>query len=228
VALPAVGAGEADQTAAVRRLAQVMADAWSGARPWPVRTLPEHVSLLDLLAAEPDACGAPVAAVGLAEDELEPLRVDLRDGPHFAIAGPPRGGKSTLLRTWLLSLLHSVPHDRLRVYVVDLSRDRIHDFGDLPGVRTLNNGADLSTVLDDVEASSSAAVITVLAIDDLDGLQRAADPDALDRLVRLIRGRHANLHVLLVGSSGTFGASYDGVGHAIKESQTGFLVGGSD
>jgi len=34
--------------------------------------------------------------------------------------------------------------------------------------------------------------------------------------------------VLLVGSSAAFGASYDGVGHAIKESQTGFIVGGSD
>ncbi len=50
----------------------------------------------------------------------------------------------------------------------------------------------------------------------------------LDRLVGLIRSRHANLHVVLVGSSAAFGASYDGVGHAIKESQTGFLVGGSD
>ncbi len=34
--------------------------------------------------------------------------------------------------------------------------------------------------------------------------------------------------MLLVGSSSSFGASYDGVGYAIKEAQTGFLVGGSD
>jgi S-DNA-T family DNA segregation ATPase FtsK/SpoIIIE len=228
VALPAAGTGEADQTAAVRRLARAMDDAWSAARPWLVRTLPEHVALLDLLAGEPDACGAPVAAVGLAEDELEPLRVDLRDGPHFAIAGPPRGGKSTLLRTWLLSLVRSVPDDRLRAYVVDLSRDGLHGFRDAPEVRMLNNVAELSSVLDEVEASTSLGITTVLAIDDLDGLQRSADSDVLDRLVRLIRERRANAHVVLVGSSAAFGASYDGVGHAIKESQTGFLVGGSD
>jgi len=114
-------------------------------------------------------------------------------------------------------------------------------FGELPSVRAATTGAEFSTLLDEVEASfayaksdlarersDAAGLITVLAIDDLDGLQRSADSDALERLVRLIRARHANLHALLVGSSASFGASYDGVGHAIKESQTGFVVGGSD
>jgi DNA segregation ATPase FtsK/SpoIIIE, S-DNA-T family len=228
VALPAVGAGEADQTAAVRRLAHAMDEAWLGARPWPVRTLPEHVSLVELLPAESQSCESPTAVVGLAEDELEPLVVDLRDGPHFAISGPPRGGKSTLLRTWLLSLLTNVRPDRLRLYVADLSRDGLVGLGEMPSVRAIRGVGDLSTLLDELEEPRDAGTTNVLAIDDLDGLQRSADTDTLERLVRLIRERRANLHVLLVGSSASFGASYDGVGHALKESQTGFLVGGSD
>jgi S-DNA-T family DNA segregation ATPase FtsK/SpoIIIE len=98
-----------------------MDDAWSGERPWRVRTLPEHVSLLDLLPAKPRPERVPIAPVGIAEDELDPVCVDLRDGPHFAIAGPPRGGKSTLLRTWLVSLSASMRPDCLQVYVADFS-----------------------------------------------------------------------------------------------------------
>jgi S-DNA-T family DNA segregation ATPase FtsK/SpoIIIE len=228
IALPAWGVGEADQTATVRRLANGMDAAWTGSRPWRVRTLPEHVSLLDVLPRKPRRDGSPVAAVGLAEDELEPLLVDLRDGPHFAIAGPPRGGKSTLLRTWLLSLLASIPTDRLRLYVVDVSRDGLADVAALPGVHAIHNAGELSALLDEVEAVSDACLTQVLAIDDLEGLQRSADSASLARLVSLIRDRRAGVHVLLVGSSGSFGASYDGVGHAIKETQTGFVVGGSD
>lgn len=228
VALPALGVAEADQTAAVRRLAHGMDAAWSGPRPWRVRTLPEHVSLVDVLPREPRRDGGPVAAVGLAEDELEPLLVDLREGPHFAIAGPPRGGKSTLLRTLLLSLLASVPTDRLRLYVVDVSRDGLADVAALPGVHAIHNAGELSAVLDEVEALSDACLAQVLAIDDLEGLQRSGDSASLARLVSVIRDRRAGVHVLVVGSSGTFGASYDGVGHAIKETQTGFVIGGSD
>src|SRR5205823_7841712 len=53
--------------------------------------------------------------------------------------------------------------------------------------------------------------------------------DTVERLNRLVRARgQRGLHVLLVGSTSTIGASYDGLGHAMKVAQTGFLVGGSD
>jgi S-DNA-T family DNA segregation ATPase FtsK/SpoIIIE len=228
VALPAVRAGEAEQTAAVRRLARTMNEAWSGPRPWCVRTLPEHVSLLGLLPAEPRRDGLAVTPVGLSEDELEPLLVDLRDGPHFAISGPPRGGKSTLLRTWLLALAASVPPDRLRLFLADLSRDGLTGLYGLPGPLLIDAGADVPVLLDALEQPTEPGVTTILAIDDLEGLQRSSDSDALARLVRVIRERRAGTHVLLVGSSASFAASYDGVGYAIKETQTGFIIGGTD
>lgn len=224
VALPARGATEAAQSAAVRRLAHDMDAAWTGQRPWRVRTLPEHVPLLGVLPAEPRLDGAPVAPVGLAVDDLEPLHVDLRDGPHFAISGPPRAGKSTFLRTWLMSLTASLPPHRVHIYHADFT-----DSGaSVPGARCLRDGADLTRALDDIEASASSEAINVLAIDDLDGLKRAIDSDVLTRLNDLAQARRTPAHVLLVGSSSSFASSYDGIGHTIKQGQTGFLIGGSD
>lgn len=228
VAVPASGADEAEQTAVVRRLAREMQAAWSGPRPWRVRTLPDHVELLDLLPAEPRSDGAPIAPVGLSVDELEPLLVDLRDGPHFVVVGPPRGGKSTLVRTWLLGLAASVPSSCRRLYLAELGGPGPTDGQALPGVRQVHDGAALASVLEEIEATAEAGLSHVLAIDDLDGLQHAVDGDTRERLYQLVRTRRRGLHVLLVGSSSSLGASYDGIGHALKQAQTGFLIGGSD
>jgi len=228
VALPAGGASEAEQTAGVRRLTRDMEAAWSGARPWRVRTLPEHVALLDLLPPLVRTDGAPIAPVGLSEDELEPLFVDLRDGPHFLITGPPRSGKSTLLRTWLVSLGASLPVDRLQLYLAEFSHSGLNASHGLPGVRHIQDGAALGALLNDIELPADSGMTAVLAIDDLDGLQRAADGETLHRLHQLAQARRSGLYILLVGSSSSLGASYDGVGHAIREAHTGFLVGGSE
>ena len=122
----------------------------------------------------------------------------------------------------------SVPADRLRLYLVDVSRDGLADLDALAAVKAIHSGGELSVLLDKVEGLCDAGMTQVLAIDDLEGLQRSADSASLERLVSLIRDRRTGIHVLLVGSSASFGASYDGVGQALKETQTGFVVGGSD
>lgn len=228
LALPAVGATEAEQTAAVRSLARGMDTAWAGPRPWRVRTLPDHVFLVDLLQDAARSDGAPIAPVGLAVDELEPLLVDLRDGPHFVITGPPRGGKSTLLRSWLLGLSAAIPGDRLRLYIADLSRDSKWSLSERATSRYVRDAGELSGLLDEIDRVTERSTVQVLAIDDLDTLQRSADSDTLQRLVNLVQERRERVHVVLVGSSASLGASYDGFGHAMKQAQTGFLVGGSD
>lgn len=130
-----------------------------------MRTLPERVPLNELLSASAMADGVPV---GLEVDELEPLLVDLRDGPNFVVTGPPRGGKSSLLVVWLLALAARYSASDLRLYVADLGHDSLRPLARLPHMR----------------------------------MRIQTDDD--------------------------FGASYDGVGCAIKEIQTGFLIGGSD
>jgi len=94
--------------------------------------------------------------------------------------------------------------------------------------RHIQDGAALGALLNDIELAADSGMTAVLAIDDLDGLQRAADGETLHRLHQLVQARRSGLYVLLVGSSSSLGASYDGVGHAIREAHTGFLVGGSE
>jgi S-DNA-T family DNA segregation ATPase FtsK/SpoIIIE len=181
--------------------------------------LPEHVYLADLLPAHRREDGLLIAPVGLSVDDLAPLNVDLRDGPHFLITGPPRGGKSTLLRTWLTSLRASAPSERLRLCLADFTSDE-----PLAGVCPVRDDGELVAVFDEVEG-----VPTVLGIDDLEALQRAVSSETLDRLNQVVRARgQRGLHVILVGSTGSFGSSYDGIGHTLKTLQTGFLIGGSD
>jgi hypothetical protein len=82
--------------------------------------------------------------------------------------------------------------------------------------------------LEALESPGCADLTRVLAIDDLEGLQRATDPETLQRLMRLVQHGPAGVHVLLAGSSAAFGSAYDGLGYLVKSTQTGFLVGGGD
>jgi S-DNA-T family DNA segregation ATPase FtsK/SpoIIIE len=235
-ALPADGATEAERTAGVRTTVARMAQVWSGPRPWVVRTLPEHVQFADLLALAPkgDGDAGLAAPVGLEVDELEPLFVDLRDGPHFLVTGPPRGGKTGLLTAWLLGLADRVPASNLLLYLADFGRGSLSALERLPHTRQrIDTDADLATALDDIEgclaARDGSAAAHVLVVDDLSAFQQAVGSEQQNRLTDLVRGRRRpGFHVLLAGTSAAFGASYDGLGHAVKEMQTGFLVGGSE
>jgi S-DNA-T family DNA segregation ATPase FtsK/SpoIIIE len=226
LAQPAPGFGEVEQIAAVRRLSREMSEAWSGSRPWRVRTLPERVQLEDLLERVDRHDDNPIAVVGLAEEDLEPLQVDLRDGPHFAISGPPGGGKSTLLCTCLWSLAQWRNTESLRVLLADFRGDDADSH--LPGVVVASDGNAFARALEELLQLEDPNLTKLVAIDDLESLQRDADAETLQRLTDAIRVRAPGLHVLLVGTSAAFAAAYDGPAHLIKQSQTGFIVGGTD
>jgi S-DNA-T family DNA segregation ATPase FtsK/SpoIIIE len=80
-----------------------MRTASAGQHAVPVDIAPEVLSLgsvLDLSEA-PSSAATPL---GVHTDSLDVLRIDLDEGPHFAVTGPHRSGKSTALQTWLLGL----------------------------------------------------------------------------------------------------------------------------
>jgi S-DNA-T family DNA segregation ATPase FtsK/SpoIIIE len=226
LAQPAPGLGEVEQIAAVRRLSREMSEAWSGSRPWRVRTLPERVQLEDLLERVDRADDNPITVVGLAEDDLEPLLVDLRDGPHFVISGPPGGGKSTLLRTCLWSLAQRRNTDSLRILLADFRGDDTDSHR--PGVVVAADAHAFANALDKLLRLEDPNLTKLVAIDDLESLQRVVDAETLQRLGEAIRARTPGVHVLLVGTSAAFAATYDGPAQLIKQGQTGFIVGGTD
>ena len=257
-ALPIRGDTEADRTNALKALVEAMSQAWSGTRPRPIPVLPNVIPLSHVLQPldrwpAPPADGSLAVPVGLEVDNLEPLTVDLNDGPHFLITGPVQSGKTTLLQTWLLALAEQLPPSRLHLYLVDMRRAGLLSLIRLPHVQAcLEDDNQLDKALKEIaqalrlrrlaldEARHAAGgqlderswlvnyPAIVVAIDDFDtyrdGIQ-GGTKECLEQMARRERG--LGLHVLLAGSSGDIESAWDGLVKSLKELQTGFLLGSS-
>jgi S-DNA-T family DNA segregation ATPase FtsK/SpoIIIE len=192
--------------------------------------------------------------VGLEVEELAPMLVDLRDGPHFLIAGPAQSGKTTLLHSWLLALATRLSPTRLHLYLVDFRWAGLLPLRDLPHVRRYIDVDDwLSAALVEIsetlrerrqaleearrtgdgafdERAWLARYPTiVLAIDDAEAFSAEAqstNKDLLEQLVRRERG--LGFHVLLAGQAGEMAGSWEGLVKAVRQLQVGFLLGSSD
>jgi len=259
-ALPTAGDTEAERGAALKQLIGQMAQVWTGPRAAPVPVLPASVPLCDLLTPQnawpaPPADGSLPAPLGLDVDDLEPFVLDLNDGPHFLIAGPPQSGKTTFLQSWLLALAEQYPPSRLHIYLADFGRGGLRALARLPHVRQYLRDddqlgqalADIALalaerrnlleearqatggVLDDERAWLAGHPAIVLAVDDFDAFQAGIQFGTKERLDQLIRReRGMGFHVLLAGGVSDLNSSFDPWVKALKEAQTGFLLGSSD
>jgi S-DNA-T family DNA segregation ATPase FtsK/SpoIIIE len=257
-ALPVAGDTEADRTNALKTLIEQMRQKWTGKTAQPIPILPDIVPLESILSPgetwmPSPADGSLSVLLGLDVDELEPIKVDLNDGPHFAITGPIQSGKTTFLQTWLLALAEVFAPSRLQLYLVDLHRVSWGAFGRLPHTRALIEDddqlgqalADIAQtlqerrrVLDDVRRATGGIPdnswlanhpAIVLAIDNLDALRDGVQSGTGDRLEQLIRReRGLGFYVLLAGASSDLTSAWDNWIKAIKDAQTGFLLGSSE
>lgn len=204
----------------------------------------------------PPADGSLSVPIGLDVEDLEPFVPDLNEGPHYLITGPAQTGKTTFLQTWLLALAEQFPPSRLRLYLADFGRGGLRSLARLPhaegryvrdddqlGValaeisQTMKNRRELleearqaaGGVLDDERAWLAGHPAVVLAIDDFDVFQTGIQFSAKERLDQLIRReRGMGFYALVAGASNDLNSSFDPWIKALKESQTGFLLGSSD
>lgn len=258
-ALPIQGASEAERNAALKNLIGQMASQWHGPRARPVPMLPDIVPLSDLIVPSDTWTESPVdrslkVPLALETEDLEPLSVDLQDGPHFCIAGPVQSGKTTLLQSWLLALAERFPPARLQLYLVDFRRAGLVPFERLPHVRAFAQDDDqLSEMLagitqmlrerhQSVDQARGAAnglfderarlaqyPALVVAMDDLDAIKNDLSASTKERLEQLIRReRGTGFHILLCASTSDLTSAWDSWVKALKEMQTGFLIGSSD
>ena len=126
-----VPAGEPDGEA-YRELAQRMATAWeglvaetpalAGRRAKPVEPLAEAIDLQTVLPALSKGPAAVSAPVGINDLDREPTVVEFKaKGPHWIVMGPPLTGKTTTLRSLVLSLAHSYSPQQVAMVLVDPS-----------------------------------------------------------------------------------------------------------
>ncbi|MCS6909560.1 MAG: type VII secretion protein EssC [Anaerolineales bacterium] len=243
-ALPVRAGSEAEQTERLRALGKRMRDAWRGPTPSPVPTLPDLLPLCDLLHSATRMPAITDPPIAMSTDMLSPFSVSLsKDGPHFLIFGPPQGGKTTLLLSWLLALAEYHPPESLRLFLCDLGPFPAEGLGllkDLPHCASFVQGmADLEPVLADLnkeiarrylsKESLQDAPTLIFALDSLPRLTKSPPPWFADQMLKLVQqSRGCKVHVLVAIGEDVLGRAYDQEWlELMKGLRSGFLVGAS-
>jgi S-DNA-T family DNA segregation ATPase FtsK/SpoIIIE len=177
--------------------------------------------------------------MALEVEGLAPFEPDLREGPHFLVTGPVQSGKSTLLQSWALALAERLPPDQLKLYLVDFRQEALSPLQTLPHVQSyLTDDATLGAALTAIGAELKERRVAyvkarqpalVIIVDDLDALREGTTQSTRDQLEQLIRReRGLGFHLIIAGATSDFASGWDGLTKALKELQTGFLIGSSD
>jgi DNA segregation ATPase FtsK/SpoIIIE, S-DNA-T family len=215
------------QVAALQTLARSCASRYGrlprALRPLHVDELPVRVTYREALAADPEAL-APSrlwSLVGVGGDALGPVGIDLlADGPGFTVAGPPRSGRSTTLRTMVHSLLDpAVGGGLVPVVLITPRRSPLRQLSGHRGVLGILDGsaeeADLSALLEEEDRY-------VVVVDDAELLDETDLDDALVRVLRSARdGEHA---VVVGGTTQDLGRGYRGFLSDTRRSRSGLLL----
>ncbi len=137
--LKAIDGTPLDDSGQLAHLLGLMRRAWrSNKLPQTIDKLANVIKLADLVDQASDRRAEIM--LGVERRELTPVPLNLKEqGPHFIVAGSPFSGKSTTLRTMILSLAARYSPERVAFIFIDAQR-RMFDYG---GTRTL---ADLPHV----------------------------------------------------------------------------------
>jgi len=246
MAVPRGGAPDADQEASLERLVGKMHHAWvSGGRelPMAIGVLPTRLSLCDLLPPcsadrwSNQARSGPLRVpIGLDDLTLEPMCVDLpADGPHFLVTGPPQGGKTTVLVTWLLVLAETFSKEMVQFVLLDTFKQSLSVLKNLPHVRHYATSEeeqrgvleDLRTVLDArrVERQTGARPAIVVVVDDSEFLTSSSVKDALKQ--HALQDHPFGFHVILAGASAEM-SQWDEFRKQVLANRSGLFVGSND
>ncbi|HEY1295676.1 MAG TPA: FtsK/SpoIIIE domain-containing protein [Chloroflexota bacterium] len=224
------------QTARAMRLdGEAMARA-AAERAAPVRVAPEHLPLRAVL--DLDGASGSSTVLGLQTDSLQPLRIDLDDGPHFVVTGPHRAGKSTALQTWLLALAAHLSPEEVRVVLMDFGLGaELSPLRDLPQAVHVDDPDRAQEVVEQIDQvlaerrrdgrhGDTARIVVV--IDDVDQFDAAA-PQAsglLDAVLRRQRG--LGCHLIISGLATDVAGSYGGLIGLARAGQSGLVLGCGD
>jgi len=224
-------------------LMTAMHDSWKGKTPLELPSIPEILALTDIVV--PSAAGVMDDGklsfpVGLDIDSVQPVRVNLADGPHFMIAGPSGSGKTSLLHTILLGLASRYDPKRLGLLLVGTDNPDLAQFSRLPHVlEFIDDYERLNAILENLETealsrrkrldesrkqggtSVNLTQSLVIVIDDFDMFSNDTAKSHLENLLKL---KNIGLHALIAGNISGFTSGYSGPEKVLRESRTGFLL----
>ncbi|MCJ8010721.1 type VII secretion protein EssC [Paenibacillus sp. KQZ6P-2] len=245
-AMPASGDDEAERSIALRCRIQNIAQHYPNEYVPRIEKLPEQIQLHELMphaaSYKPFLPGNSSfkVPVGLYTDDLEPFEVDLQEGPHFIVASPMEGGKTSFMLAWMLSLAYHYSPEQLHIYTVDsrYGSRGLSQLKELPHVQGCASREEelpmlIGHVHEQVQRRGSGEneePAILLVIDDADILaKQLVDFTIKEQLGAIVRlGRDRNVHVLLSGVPAdfpTFGVDWF---NDVKSSQSGFLFGTLD
>ncbi len=106
------------------RMTEIWEGKWKGEKPSTVETLPLRYSLDNLMKQVTLPQVRHIYAVmGIDDRTLGPALIDIeRQGPHMVVIGQPFSGKTTTLRTMMLSVAANYSPDEIMMVLIDFSR----------------------------------------------------------------------------------------------------------
>jgi len=140
------------------RMQEIWNSEWKGEKPSSIETLPLRISLENLLQQTTLPEIRRINAVlGIDDRTLEPALLDIeRQGPHMVVIGQPFSGKTTAIRTMIISIANSYSPDEVMMVLIDYSRKLWKgsetSLKDLPHVvETIDNIEQLDEFLENLQ-----------------------------------------------------------------------------
>lgn len=221
VALPRVdGVRAADDLAdGLRELVRTVSSAWPGPAAPAVRLLPATVPYAELAGAHDAA--AHRLAVGIAEQDLAPVRLEFGSEPHLVLLGDTESGKTAFLRSLARAITGAYEPRHARMIVIDHRRGLL---GDVESEHLIGYGTDrdstsvlMRQVAEEMTVRLPGKKVTAeqlrdrswwqgpelfVLIDDYDLVAGQLENPFLPLVDLLPQGRDIGLHVVLARRTG--------------------------
>jgi DNA segregation ATPase FtsK/SpoIIIE, S-DNA-T family len=242
-ARPVLGGGSADPA----DLVKAVRNAWPGPVAPRVRLLPDRLPRAEVAGAWRDS--HPLALpIGVAEDDLQPVLLDVAAEPHLLLFGDAECGKTTFLRALARTVMDRFAPEQARIMVVDYRRGLL---GAVTGEHVIGYGTDAQRAATLVESAAGymqrrlpGPDVTAdqlrsrswwtgpelfLLVDDYDLVCAGAANPILPMLDHLAHARDIGLHVVLTRrTGGAARALYEPVVQRIRELSGPVLVMSGD
>ena len=198
--------------------------AWDGPGAPKVRLLPEKLAWDDLQVSQYDEKDKWKIPIGIAESNLQPVKLDLVAEPHFMYFSDVETGKSTFLRSFIKSITARAGSKEAQFVLLDYRRSLL---GAVPEDQLVKHCSTSEQTHDIINSITSAAKKRLppedvtpkqlrerswwdgpemfLIVDDYDLVASAYDNPFVPLMDFLPQGRDIGLHIILTRGSGGAG-----------------------